>query len=371
VVLVAGEDQLDQYVMNHPESFFEGSPERAVANPHNDQLLPAHIRAAATESWLRPSDEAHFGDSFPGHVATLTDQDSLDRRQTSDGLRWLDAGDGSPQHEMSLRSVDDREITLVDTSRDERIGGLSLGDALRDAHTGAIYHHQGTTYEVANLDLRRDRATLRPTRAEYYTQVRHEKSMVVDDDREEKRLSTCEDVTVRFADVTMHKQITGFERRDSRSGEVLGQEALDVPETSLETRALYFTVPTDLKQRLLAADGSFPGAIHAAEHAMIALFPLLVVCDRRDIGGLSTPIHPHTDRSTVFIYDGYPGGVGLSRTGYDDIEGLMAETASMLADCSCSDGCPACVQSPHCGNGNDPLDKGLARELLDTVLDTD
>ncbi|WP_267161021.1 DEAD/DEAH box helicase [Halovenus salina] len=371
VALVAGEDQLDQYVMAHPEEFFEGDPERAVADPHNDQLLPAHIRAGATESWLRPSDDAHFGESFPSHVATLTDEGELERRQTGDGLRWFDASDGSPQHEMSLRSIDDREITLIDASRDERIGGLSLGDALRDAHTGAIYHHQGTTYEVADLDLRRDLATLRPTRANHYTQVRHEKTMVIDDDRDEKQLSTCADVTVRFADVTMYKQITGFERRDSRSGEVLGREELDVPETSLETRALYFTVPTDLKQQLLAADGSFPGAIHAAEHAMIALFPLLVVCDRRDIGGLSTPMHPHTDRSTIFIYDGYPGGVGLSRAGYDDIEELMAETTSMLVDCPCSDGCPACVQSPHCGNGNDPLDKALARKLLGTVLSAD
>jgi DEAD/DEAH box helicase domain-containing protein len=369
VVAVAGEDQLDQYVMRHPEEFFEGDPERAVANPGNDQLLPSHIRAGATESWLRPADEEYFGDGFPDHVAALTEQGLLNRRQTSEGIRWTKAGDGSPQHEMSLRTIDDREITLVDASRDERIGGLSLGDALRDAHTGAVYHHQGTTYEVERLDLKRDRAELRPARVDYYTQVLHDKSITVEGDREETTLSTREDVTVRFADVTMRKQITGFERRDRRSGELLGQESLSLPETQLETRALYFTVPTEVEQSLRAADGSFPGAIHAAEHAMIALFPLQLVCDRRDIGGLSTPYHAHTDQSTIFIYDGYPGGVGLSRTGYDRVEALMGDTEALLSECRCEDGCPACVQSPHCGNGNEPLDKGLARELLQSLLD--
>ncbi len=368
VVLVAGEDQLDQYVMRHPEAFFEGDPERAVANPENDQLLPLHVRAAATESWLQPGDVEFFGDSFPDHVAALTDEGLLERRQTNDGIRWTKAGEGSPQHEMSLRTIDDREITLIDASRDERIGSLSFGDALRDVHGGAIYHHQGTTYEVERLDLCRDLAELRPTRANHYTQVLHEKSITVENDREETTLSTRDDVAVRFADITMHKQITGFERRDQRSGESLGQESLDLPETTLSTRALYFTVPTAVESELRAADGSFPGAIHAAEHAMIALFPLQLVCDRRDIGGLSTPYHPHTDRSTIFIYDGYPGGVGLSRTGYDRIEGLMRDTKTMLEECPCESGCPACVQSPHCGNANEPLDKGLAHQLLESFL---
>nr|WP_303651794.1 DEAD/DEAH box helicase [Halovenus rubra] len=368
VVLVAGEDQLDQYVMRHPGEFFEGTPERAVANPDNDQLLPKHVRAAATESWLCPADEDHFGESFPEHVATLTDEGLLDRQQTDDGIRWTKAGDGSPQHEMSLRTIDEREITLIDASRDERIGSLSFGDTLRDAHTGAVYHHQGTTYEVERLDLKRDRAELRPTRVDYYTQVLHEKSITVEDDREETTLSTRDDVSIRFADVTMRKQITGFERRDRRSGETLGQDSLSLPETTLSTRALYFTVPTDVEQTIRATDGSFAGAIHAAEHAMISLFPLQLVCDRRDIGGLSTPYHPHTDQSTIFIYDGYPGGVGLTRTGYDRIEALMGETEELLTECPCETGCPACVQSPHCGNGNDPLDKTQARKLLRELL---
>jgi DEAD/DEAH box helicase domain-containing protein len=368
VVLVAGEDQLDQYVMRNPEEFFSGDPERAVANPGNEQLLPDHVASAATESWLSPDDSDWFPSGFPDVVAALAEGGRLDRQTTADGIRWTYDGSGSPQHEMGLRTIDDREITLRDRQRNEQIGRLPFGDGLRDAHPGAIYHHQGRSYEVVDLDLNHDVALLQPTRANYYTQVLHEKQITVEQDRLETELPNRDDVSVQFADVTMHKQITGFERRDQRTGEPQGRESLDLPETKLETRALYFTVPSDVEAEIRDADGSFPGAIHAAEHAMIALFPLQLVCDRRDIGGLSTPHHPHTDQSTIFIYDGYPGGVGLSKTGYDRITPLMQDTRELLVDCPCDDGCPACVQSPHCGNANDPLDKTLAKQLMARLL---
>lgn len=293
----------------------------------------------------------------------------MERQSAANGIRWTYAGGGSPQHEMSLRTIDDRELTLVDRRSDDVIAELPFSDGLRDAHPGAIYHHQGRSYEVITLDLDRDVAALEPTRADYYTQVLHEKTITVEGDRRETTLSTRDDVPVRFADVTMRKQITGYERRDRRSGEALGREALDLPEITLDTRALYFTIPAAVEHALRGADGSFAGAIHAAEHALISLFPLELLCDRRDIGGLSTPYHPHTGQSTIFVYDGYPGGVGLTRNGYDRIESLLTTTTELLASCSCADGCPACVQSPHCGNANEPLDKALAHELLSTLLD--
>ncbi len=368
VVLVAGEDQLDQYMMRNPESFFDGDPEQAVANPENNQLLPAHVTAAATESWLTPEDRERFGESFPATVGELESTGTLSRRSTDAGIRWLYDGGGSPQHEMSLRTISDREITLKDRQREEVIGRLPFEDALRDAHPGAIYHHQGRTYEVVQLDLDYDVAELGPSRADYYTQTLHEKDITVEKDHSERQLATNDDIRVRFADVTMRKQITGFERRDSRSGELIGQKSLSLPETTLDTSALYYTVPDSLRAELLAADGSFPGSIHAVEHAMISLFPLQLVCDRRDIGGLSTPLHPHTDQSTIFIYDGYPGGVGLSKTGYERIDALVTETHELLSACPCEAGCPACIQSPHCGNANEPLDKELGRQLLSRFL---
>ena len=367
VALVAGEDQLDQYLMSNPDTPFQQEPERAISNPDNEQLLPGHVLAAARENWLNPDDGIHFGTRFPAVVSDLEATGELQRRETDSGIRWTYAGDGSPQHEMSLRSADDREITLQAQSREDPLATLPLGDALRDAHPGAIYHHQGTSYEVTDLDLRHDVATLQRTYADYYTKVLHDKEITVERDREEKPFPTREDVTVRLADVTMRKQITGFERRDQSTGEVLGRESLDLPETSLETTALYYTLPPALTRRLETL-GDFAGGIHAAEHAMISLFPFEFLCDRRDIGGLSTPIHPHTDRSTIFIYDGYPGGVGLAKNGYETIGDLASRTLELLQSCGCADGCPACVQSPHCGNANEPLDKGVAIALLEALV---
>ncbi|MEF8774677.1 MAG: Zn-binding domain-containing protein, partial [Halobacteriales archaeon] len=362
VVLVAGEDQLDQYVARNPGALFDEPPEQAVTNPENGTIMPPHVCSAARETWLRPDDDRHFGDTFPDVVADLGAAGDLERRSTDDGLRWLYAGEGSPQHDLSLRTVGDREITLRTRDGDE-IGSLPFEDALRDAHPGAIYHHQGRTYEVTDLDLDHDVAELDRTWADYFTRVLHDKQITVEADRLETTPAARDDVTVRLADVTMRKQITGYERRDSRSGEVLGERALDLPETTLETTALYYVLPTDLAASL-QAQGDFPGGIHAAEHAMISMFPFSFLCDRRDIGGLSTPVHPHTDRSTIFIYDGYPGGVGLARSGYENFDDLARTTYDMVAACDCADGCPACVQSPHCGNGNDPLDKAVAAELL-------
>jgi DEAD/DEAH box helicase domain-containing protein len=367
VVLVGGEDQLDQYFMRHPAAFFDGDPERAVANPDNETLLPGHVRSAARETWLKPDDDRHFGSRFPDTVADLTAAGDLQRRETDDGLRWLYDGDGSPQHEMSLRTIDDREIRLRDAGSGDVIAELPFGDALRDAHPGAIYHHQGHSYEVRDLDLDHLVADLSRTRANYFTQVLHDKTIEVVADREEKRMPGEAASTLRFADVRMRKQITGYERRDASSGELLGEFAVDLPETTLETEALYFTVPADVEADMRGADGDFDGGIHAAEHAMIAMFPSQVLCDRRDVGGLSTPLHPHTGCSTIFIYDGYPGGVGLVDRGYASIGSLVATTLSMVEACGCDDGCPACVQSPHCGNANDPLDKGLAIHLLDAL----
>ena len=367
VVLVAGEDQLDQYVMREPGTLFDEPPERAITNPENDQILPAHVRAAASENWLRPGDDANFGESFTDVVAELTDAGELTRRSTDDGLRWLYDGAGSPQQETSLRTADDRTVQLRTTGGDD-VGSLGFADALRDAHPGAIYHHQGSTYEVVDLDLSNGVATLDRTWADYYTRPLHEKEVTVERDLREGSFGAAPEVTVRFAEVTMRKRVTGYERR--QGGETLGRRSLDLPETTLETRALYYALPPGLETRLRGA-GEFNGGIHAAEHAMIATFPLQFLCDRRDIGGLSTPVHPYTDRATVFIYDGHPGGVGLARAAFETVDDLAATTRKLVAACGCRAGCPACVQSPHCGNANDPLDKAVALELLETVAGTD
>ena len=374
VVVVAGEDQLDQYLMENPEAFFEGDPEEAISNPENEELLPDHVASAAAENWLSQDDERHFGTPFPDVVSKLEATGRLQRRETNDGLRWTHDGDGSPQHGMSLRTIDDRKIDLRESRSGDIAASLSFSDALRDAHPGAIYHHQGQSYEVTELDLDRDVATLQPTWADYHTRVLTEKDVVVHEKLQQKPLSARPDTSVTFADIEVTEQVTGFERRDAASGETLGRQPLDLPETSLRTKGLFWTVPEDVERemRTMAAENGDPeygfnGGIHAAEHGVISLFPLRLLCDRADIGGVSTPLHPHTDQSTIFIYDGYPGGVGLTQRGYDRIEELMARTAQLIGGCDCADGCPSCVQSPHCGNANDPLSKPEAVHLLDAL----
>jgi DEAD/DEAH box helicase domain-containing protein len=209
----------------------------------------------------------------------------------------------------------------------------------------------------------------------------------VNEDLAEQKLSARPDIPVRFADVTVTEQITGFVRKDAATGESLGESTLDLPETTLRTKALYFPVPADIESEMRAIGGrkqegdgttaateaadsgaggerAFNGGIHAAEHGAISLFPFHLLCDRADIGGISTPYHPHADAPAVFVYDGYPGGVGLTRRGHERIEELLKRTARLIDGCDCEGGCPACVQSPHCGNANEPLAKAPAVHLL-------
>jgi DEAD/DEAH box helicase domain-containing protein len=352
--------------MGNPGDLFDGDPERATVDPGNEHLLPAHVAAAATENWLSRADEAHFGEGFADVVADLEADGELERRETSEGIRWTHAGDHSPQHETGLRTVDDREVDLL--ADGDVIATLGLDDALRDAHPGAIYHHQGQSYEVGELDLDRDVATLQSTWADYYTRVLTEKSITVDRDRDATPLSARPAVEVRLADVTVTERVTGFERRDAKRGETLGREALDLPETTLSTTALYVTVPGDVEMAMRGM-GDFAGGIHAAEHGLISLLPLELLCDRADVGGLSTPYHDHTGASTIFVYDGYPGGVGLARGAFERIEPLLARTGRMIDACGCAGGCPACVQSPHCGNANEPLAPEPAVHLLESLTE--
>jgi DEAD/DEAH box helicase domain-containing protein len=273
---------------------------------------------------------------------------------------------------MSLRAIDDREIQIRDRLGDENLASLSYDDALRDVHPNAIYHHQGEKYEVVDLDLNRDIAFLESTELSYYTQALTDKSITINDVLDKTTLDTHTGVTVGFADIDFREQVTKYLRctRGSDDGDPVPLSE-PLPPTELRTRVLYFTIPPAIKQALNAesnVDDGFEGAIHAVEHAMISLFPLEFLCDRRDIGGLSTAMHPQTARSTIFVYDGYPGGVGLARGGYERAGDLLRETRELLADCPCEDGCPACVQSPHCGNANDPLDKELALLLLEYLL---
>ena len=372
IALIASEDQLDQYVIKHPQELFERTPERAVANPANPHLLRLHTHAAAVEQPLRTDDEAYFGPTFPDIVSTLTNESKLFRRQTADGLEWQRTASGRAvnPYDQGLRTITERTVVLrVRGSESDKLGNLPLDAALRDVHPGAIYHQQGQNYEVQSLDLDRDVAWLAPTEDDHQTRVQYEESMTIEEDIATKPLATRDDVTVHFADVTRRKQVTGFQRRDHRTGETLSEESLDLPETTLSTRALYVTLPPGLERLMQTMSGSFEGGLHAVQHALVATFPLVILCDRRDVGSVSTTDHLQAETSALFIYDSYRGGVGLAQNGYDHIEELFQRTWELLADCGCSDGCPACIQSPYCGRANEPLDKRLAATLTMALAD--
>jgi DEAD/DEAH box helicase domain-containing protein len=372
VALVASEDQLDQYVIKHPQELFEQIPERAVANPANPHLLRLHTHAAAVEQPLRTADETYFGPTFPDIVSALTDEGELSRRQTANGLEWRRTASGRAvnPYDQGLRTITERTVSLrIRGGTADELGELSLDAALRDVHPGAIYHHQGQNYEVQSLDLDRDVAWLTPTESDHQTRVQYDESMTIEEDIATKPLATRDDVTVHFADVTRRKQVTGFQRRDHRTGEIMSEGSLDLPETTLSTRALYVTLPPGLERLMQTMSGSFEGGLHAVQHALVATFPLVILCDRRDVGSVSTTDHPQAETSALFIYDNYRGGVGLARNGYDHVEDLFQHTWELLADCGCSDGCPACIQSPHCGRANEPLDKRLAATLTMALAD--
>lgn len=365
IALIAGEDQLDEYVLNHPDTIFETEPESAVVNPANDRLLPDHLRCAARESWLRPGDASYFGPTFADTVDELVASGMLEPRESNRGDRWIDAGEDSPQHTMNLRRSDREEVSLVHRQSGETIARLGRHDAMRDAHTGAIYHHQGQAYEVVELDLESRRAELAPTWAEHYTRTRHDKDITVEDI--ERSATVAPHTEAEFGRLTVRTQITGFARKDGATGKTIGEEPLAMPETTLETEGLVIPIPPDIQSRFTEA-GDFLGGIHAIEHGMISLFPLEVLCDRGDIGGLSIDHHPATDRATIFVYDGHDGGVGLTRSGFDRIESLLGRTLELIDGCDCAAGCPSCVQSPQCGNGNEPLDPETAVGVLRALL---
>lgn len=366
--LIAGEDQLDQYILNHPDTLFESAPEAAVVNPENEQLLPDHLRCAAQESWLTPDDATYFGDRTEGLIEKLVEDGTLEHRSNGTDDRWIDNGDDSPQHSMNLRRSDREEVTLVHRDSGDSIARLARQDAMRDAHTGAIYHHQGQAYEVVDLDLSNRRAELAPTWADHYTRVRHEKDISITEINDSVEIGS--DHRAEFGTLSVRTHITGFARMDGKTGKTMSEVPLSMPEMSLTTEGIIIQIPPDI-QSTYTEDGEFLGGIHAIEHAMISLFPLEVLCDRGDIGGLSTPHHTDTEQATIFVYDGHDGGVGLTHSGFDRLPTLLSRTHALIAACSCTNGCPACVQSPQCGNGNEPLDPETAVHVLEAMLPQD
>jgi DEAD/DEAH box helicase domain-containing protein len=360
-VLVARDDPLDTFLVHHPEAVFDVDVEATVLDPGNPYVLAPHLCAAAAELPLVAADLELFGQTTSGLLDALVDRGALRRRPG--GWYWTRSERATEL--ADLRGGGGEPVRIVEVSTGRVIGTVDEAASHHSAHPGAVYVHQGGAWQVRELDLEDRVAFVEATSDEVVTQAREVSDVRVLEVREQVDWGLCR---LHLGVVEVTAQVVAFVRRELRSGRMLGEERLDLPQRRLRTTAVWWTMPEDLLQRAGVGADAVPGAAHAAEHAAIGLLPLVATCDRWDVGGLSTALHPDTGMPTVFVHDGHPGGAGFAERGYRAAAAWLRATRSVLADCSCEAGCPSCVQSPKCGNGNDPLDKPGAAALLDALL---
>jgi DEAD/DEAH box helicase domain-containing protein len=352
-VLIASEDALDQYFMREPESLLGRRVEAAILDHSNPRVLDAHVAAAAFEAPIDDADRATLGDAAlerAPHVPEL--------RQTRHG--WVWAGKDYPAARTALRSATADSFTVVDASTGSVLGIVERERAYSTVHEGAVYLHLGEQWLVRELDLTARHAVVEPFTGDWYTQAKKETSTDVEEPLRVERRCGLE---LTFGRVSVTEQVVAYQQKQVRDQSTIATIPLDLPPTTFDTEAVWY-VPTAAQLAGLEAMPLLLSSLHAAEHSMIALLPLWAMCDRWDIGGLSTNVHADTGAPTVFIYDGHAGGVGIAARGFDQFEGWVADTARLLEGCPCERGCPSCVQSPKCGNLNEYLDKAGALTLL-------
>ena len=360
--LIGLDNPLDQYFMHHPDFFFQKSFENALINPDNPYILRAHLLCAAWELPLTSNDESFFGPLSTQERTELEGQGMLRKRR---GRWYLAPTIAYPAQAINIRATSGENFAVIDTSSGSLLETVDASVAFFQVHPGAIYLHQGESYLVTDLDLASRTAYAVPTTVSYYTQTKE-----IEDLRIIKRIRSkiCGSVEVCLGEVEVTNTVVGFKKKAQFTEEVIGEEPLDLPPQRFPTVALWFDLPAEAVARVVAEQLDFAGGLHAAEHAAIAILPLFALCDRNDIGGVSTPLHPDTGRAQIFIYDAYPGGIGIAEKGFDLIEELWQAALKAITECPCQDGCPSCIQSPKCGNNNKPLDKEAARVLLEGLL---
>ena len=361
-VLVASEDALDQFFMREPEALMGRRVEAAILDHANARILDGHVRSAAFEAPIDARDVETLGSEALERAEALSEAGDL--KGTPAGYVW--AGRDYPAARVPLRSSTPDTFAVIETTTGSVLGMVERERAYSTVHEGAIYLHLGESYRVLALDLETRAALVERFVSDYYTQAKKDTMTAIEAaEVVERRLG----LEVAFGRVSVTEQVVAYQKKSIRDQATLDLVTLDLPETTFETEAIWY-LPEPAMLDGLAAEPRLLGSLHAAEHSMIALLPLWAMCDRWDIGGLSTNVHFQTGRPTIFIYDGHPGGVGIARRGFDQFEGWVADTARMLEGCPCERGCPSCVQSPKCGNLNEPLDKDGALTLLHRMLST-
>jgi DEAD/DEAH box helicase domain-containing protein len=356
-VLVCSDDALDQFFANEPGALLSRKVEAAILDHANPRILDGHVLAAAYEAPIGEDDTATLGSEALRRAAELPE---LER--TSAGYVWK--GRDYPAARVSLRSGDGEAFTVVDGDTGALLGLVERDRAYSTVHDGAVYLHLGEQYLVESLSLEDRVAVVRSVGVDWYTQVKKESETTIEaSQRAETRLG----VELHFGTVSVTEQVVAYARKAIRDGATIDVVPLLMPETTFETEAIWFC-PEPAQLEGLEGMPTLLGTLHAAEHSLIALLPLWAMCDRWDIGGLSTNLHYQTGRPTIFVYDGHSGGVGITERGFERFEDWAEDTAHLLQRCACKGGCPSCVQSPKCGNLNEPLDKAGARTLLERMI---
>jgi DEAD/DEAH box helicase domain-containing protein len=358
VVLIARDDPLDTYLVHHPEALLEKPIEMVVIDPSNPYVLGPQLLCAATELPVTDAEVLTWGAT--GVAAALVDDGLLRRRASG----YFAAPGVDPHPAVNIRGSSGDQIAILEADTGRLLGGVEAGRAALSVHPGAVYLHQGETYVVDSLDFDDGVAFVHAEDPGYATYAREITDITVTGPGERTRFG---DVTLGLVPVAVTSQVIGYLRRTS-AGEVIDFVELDMPARTLETVAAMYTVTPEALQHNGVDLSAVPGALHAAEHAAIGLLPLVASCDRGDIGGLSTAIGPDTGLPTVFVYDGYPGGAGFAERGFRRAATWLSATADAIEACECPQGCPSCVQSPKCGNGNEPLDKRAAVRVLRLVV---
>jgi DEAD/DEAH box helicase domain-containing protein len=361
VVLVAREDPLDTFLVHHPEAALDAPVEATVFDPGNPYVLAPHLCAAAAETPIRAEELDLFGPGTRELLDVLVDRGALRRRPS--GWYWTHAEQAARL--TDLRGTGGDPVRVVEGVTGRLLGTVDAAAADSTVHDGAVYVHQGATYVVDELRLEDGVALVDRRDVDYGTWARWVTSTEIRSTTAERRWGP---VTWGFGAVDVTTQVLSFQRKRIPTMEVLGSELLDLPARTLPTTAVWWTAPAEVLKRAGITVETAPGALHAAEHASIGLLPLLATCDRWDLGGVSTALHVDTEQATVFVHDAYPGGAGFAERGFALGATWLRATREAIATCPCRSGCPACVQSPKCGNGNNPLEKAAAVRLLDAVL---
>ncbi|MEW5909998.1 MAG: DEAD/DEAH box helicase [Thermodesulfobacteriota bacterium] len=364
LVLIAGEDALDQYFMRNPDDFINREPEAAVINPGNPMIVSKHLVCAAAELPLKEGEAYVSEKGVPAGLEKLEKNGELMRSE--DGRIWY-SKKKAPHREVDLRGTGDR-YQIVSGDSKEMIGEIDGFRAFKETHPGAVYLHRGETYLVADLDIGTRKIRADKSKLDYYTRVRGSKSTEILEIEKRKSLWRTQ---LFFGRLKVTDQVVGYEKWRIHAGRLLGVIPLELPPLIFETEGIWFLIPPEIQNKTEANYLHFMGGIHAIEHACIGIFPLLVMTDRNDLGGISTPFHPQVNGPAVFIYDGIPGGAGLCRESFSKAEGLIEYTLKTILSCPCESGCPSCVHSPKCGSGNRPIDKAAAIYILNAIKSPD